>query len=119
NVAFVCGSALQETNNGRVGLWPAIFDCPEERRHIWKIGTFSKEAIYFDIGIHAVFEFAIEFKEEFVIKEHRRVALLTGQHVRFIRDGGMLRFESLASDAHKIARPRLHDLTLRDYLEQL
>ena len=59
NVAFVCGSALQETNNRRVGLRPAIFDCSEERWYIWKIGAFGEKAVYFYIGIHAVLQFAI------------------------------------------------------------
>ncbi len=59
NVAFVCGSALQETNDSRIGLGPAIFDCAEERWHIWKIGAFGEKAVYFHVGIHAVLEFAI------------------------------------------------------------
>ena len=59
NVAFVRGSALQETNDSRIRLSPAIFECSEERWHIWKIGAFGEKAVYFDIGIHAVLEFAI------------------------------------------------------------
>src|SRR6266550_7184645 len=84
NVAFVYGSVLQETNDSRIGLRPAIFECSEERWYIWKIGAFGQKAVYFHVGIHAVLQFAIKLKEEFVIKEHRRVALFTAQNVRFV-----------------------------------
>src|SRR4030095_15866268 len=50
NVAFVCGSALQETHNRRIGLRPAIFDCPEKCWYIWKICAFGEEAVYFHVG---------------------------------------------------------------------
>src|SRR5439155_7483329 len=67
-IALICRSALQETDNRRFGLWPAIFERTHESRHIWKIGVLCEESSYFDIGVHAILEFAIELKEEFVIE---------------------------------------------------
>ena len=69
-VALVCGSALQQTNNSGFSLWPAIFECSDESRHVWKIGMLREEPVYFDIRVHPILEFAIELKEEIVIEEH-------------------------------------------------
>ena len=70
DVAFIGDRALQETNNRRVRLWPAIFECSDESWHVWKVGFLRQESRDFHVRIHAVLEFPIEFQEKFIVKEH-------------------------------------------------
>src|SRR4030095_3721231 len=79
DIAFAGDGALQQTNNGRFRLWLAVFDRANKRRHIWEFGVLCEKSSYFNIWIDAVLELAIKIKEKFVIKEHRRVALLCTQ----------------------------------------
>ena len=103
DVAFIGDRALQETNDRRLRLWPAIFDCSDERWHVWKIGFLGQESRDFDVGIHAVLEFAIEFQEKFVVEEHRRVALFRAQDVRVGGDINVLRLEARGCEADKLS----------------
>ena len=73
--------ALQKTNHRRLRFRAAILDRAAKRRNIREIGALGQKTRDFDIGIHAIFEFAIEFEEKFVLEEHRRIALLAAQHL--------------------------------------
>ena len=81
NVAFISDRALQKANNSWLRLCAAIFECSHKCWHVWKIGLVCQKSRDFHIRIHAVFQFPIEFQEKFVVKEHRRVALLRAQNV--------------------------------------
>src|SRR6266513_5196722 len=118
-IAFICRSALQETNNSGFSLWPAIFECPDESGHVWKIGVLREEPVYFHVGVHSVFELAIELKEEFVIEKHRRVALFCAQNLGFAGDKRIICRLRFAGETNKIARASFDGLALRDSLEQL
>src|SRR5438270_883999 len=76
NVAFVSDRALQKTNNTWLRLCAAIFECSYKCWHVWKIGLLCQKSRDFHIRIHAVLEFPIKLEEKFIVKEHRRVALL-------------------------------------------
>ena len=110
---------MQETDNRRLGFFATIFECADKSRHIGEISALSEKPRNFDIGVYAVLELAIDFKEEFVVKKHRRVALLPGQNLRFAGGHLMIRFEHLASGSDQVAGMPFHDLMLYDRLEQL
>ena len=70
DVAFIGDRALQETDNSWVRLCPAIFECSDESRHVWKISFLRQKSRDFHVRVHAVLEFPIEFQEKFIVKEH-------------------------------------------------
>ena len=80
-VPFTGHSRLQETNHRGLGFSPAIFDRAGERGHMRESAPFGQESRDFDIGIHAVLEFAIELEEIFVLEEHRGITLLDAEHL--------------------------------------
>src|SRR4029077_4377659 len=81
DIGFAGNGALQEKNDSRFCFWLAVFDRADKRRHIWELGVLCEKSSYFNIGIDAVLELAIKLKKKFVIKEHRRVALLCTQNL--------------------------------------
>ena len=56
-IAFIRDGALEQADDGRLGLGPAIFDRAEKRGDVWKLRALRQETGDFHIGIHAVFEF--------------------------------------------------------------
>src|SRR5215471_5146737 len=81
DIAFIRHCALQEANHSWLRLCPAIFECSDEGGHIWEMGLLRKEPRDFHVRVHPVLEFTIEFQKELVVKEHRRVALLSVQNM--------------------------------------
>ena len=56
-IAFIRDGALEQADDGRLGLGPAIFDRAEKRGDVWKLRALRQETGDFHIGIHAVLEF--------------------------------------------------------------
>src|SRR5262249_472385 len=119
NVAFIGDRALQETNNSWVHPCPAIFECSNERWHVWKISFLRQESRDFHVGVHAVFEFPIELQEKFILKKHRRVALFRAQNVRVGGNIKVLRLETRGCEADKLSCLGSERATSHDGVEQL
>ena len=81
-VALARNCALQKANDSRFRFSAPIFNRAGKGGNVWKIGALGEESHYFDVGIYAVFELAIEFKEKFVLEKHRRITLLAANHIR-------------------------------------
>jgi hypothetical protein len=75
-VSLVRRSGLEESNDRRLHAWAAIFDCADKGGHVRKMLVLAEVTSELDVGVHAVFELAVELKKEAVFEKHGGVALL-------------------------------------------
>ena len=75
-VALVRRGACRSADDGRLAFGAAIFDRADKRRHVRELRRSVRKRVTSTSGIHAVFQFAIELQEKFVVEEHRGIALL-------------------------------------------
>src|SRR5262245_19365400 len=119
DIGFASNGTLQKANDCRFRFWPMVFDRADERRHVRELGVLCEKSSYFNVWIYAVLELAIKLKEKFVIKEHRRVALLYPQDLRIFAGNGLICFDRFGNHADEFAGSRFHFLATNDRCKKL
>ena len=102
-VALVRRGGLQERDDGRLGARRRYSIAPTKAGTWAKFCFLGQETGQLDVGVHAVFQLAIELQEKTVLEKHGGVALLGVEHLRRRRLVVRLLRQQIAFHANQMA----------------